>query len=136
MCCHIRAHRGIVRVRTTPLTGEKDCDRDGKRPPTVTRVRTGPVFSVGGYSFTWSDVIDAARIRGELAGLQQRLLRLGAREEALAAAGALPRAGGAVNRDYQSPPARRFSHCASLAHPWIRRAFRAALQPDRDCVPL
>src|SRR5689334_19397549 len=56
----------------------------------VTTTHPAKVFSAGGESFTWDDVIDSARARGDWAPLQRRLLRLLTREEELAAAGSLP----------------------------------------------
>lgn len=56
----------------------------------VTDVRDGPVFGAGGRSFTWVDVIDAARARGDWAALEGEVAGLLAREDELAATGALP----------------------------------------------
>jgi hypothetical protein len=58
----------------------------------VTHGRHGRVFSAGGHCFTWVEVIDAARARGEWAALQHHVLELLARERELAAVGALPSA--------------------------------------------
>lgn len=52
--------------------------------------RETPVFSAGGHSFTWVDVIDAARVRGDWAALQRHVVGQLARESELSAAGALP----------------------------------------------
>jgi hypothetical protein len=54
--------------------------------------QTKPVFSAGGRCFTWADVIDAARARGDWAAMQHELLALLARERELAAGDALPEA--------------------------------------------
>ena len=51
-----------------------------------------PVFSAGGCCFTWVEVIEAARVRGDWAALQQHVAGLLMRESHLAAAGALPTA--------------------------------------------
>lgn len=58
----------------------------------VTHVRHGRVFSAGGHCFTWVEVIEAARGRGDWAALQHHVLKLLARERELAAVGALPSA--------------------------------------------
>jgi hypothetical protein len=56
----------------------------------VTTARTARVFSAGGHGFTWVEVVEWARARGEWSALQHRVLGLLARERELAAAGALP----------------------------------------------
>jgi hypothetical protein len=48
------------------------------------------VFSAGGHCFTWVEVIEWARARGEWAVLEQRVVGLLARERELAATSALP----------------------------------------------
>lgn len=58
----------------------------------MTEASSKPLFSAGGHSFTWVDVIDAARLRGDWATVQRRLTRLLARERELAASDALPEA--------------------------------------------
>lgn len=50
------------------------------------------VFSAGGHCFTWVEVVEWARARGEWRSLQQRVGALLARERELAAAAALPSA--------------------------------------------
>jgi hypothetical protein len=52
--------------------------------------RRARVFSAGGHCFTWVEVAEWARARGEWATLEQRAGGLLARERELAAAGALP----------------------------------------------
>ena len=49
-----------------------------------------PVFSAGGYRFTWVEVIDAARVRGDWATLQRYVVGQLARERDLSVVGALP----------------------------------------------
>jgi hypothetical protein len=56
----------------------------------VTDARSTRVFSAGGHCFTWIEVIEAARTRGDWAVLQREVLALLARERSLAAANALP----------------------------------------------
>jgi hypothetical protein len=56
----------------------------------VTDARNTRVFSAGGHCFTWVEVIEAARARGDWELLQRDLLALLARERDLAAADALP----------------------------------------------
>jgi hypothetical protein len=56
----------------------------------VTSARDTRVFSAGGYRFTWVEVIDAARIRGDWTALQRHVAGLLARERDLSAYGALP----------------------------------------------
>lgn len=56
----------------------------------VTNARDTPVFSAGGHCFTWGEVIEAARARGDWAVLQCHVLLLLARERDLVADGALP----------------------------------------------
>jgi len=56
----------------------------------ATDVRNGRVFSAGGHCFSWVEVIEAARARGDWAALQHHVLALLARERELAAVGALP----------------------------------------------
>jgi hypothetical protein len=51
-----------------------------------------PVFSAGGHCFTWAEVIEAARVRGDWAALQSHVAGLLARERALAVVDALPSA--------------------------------------------
>lgn len=58
----------------------------------VENARNRPVFSAGTHCFTWIDVIEAARARGDWSALQRDLLALLARERELAAANALPSA--------------------------------------------
>jgi hypothetical protein len=58
----------------------------------LTTARSEPVFSAGGHCFTWVDVVEWARARGEWAALQHRVTALLAREGELLAAGALPNA--------------------------------------------
>ncbi|MGA7054405.1 MAG: hypothetical protein WBZ37_24675 [Mycobacterium sp.] len=48
------------------------------------------VFSAGGHCFTWVEVVESARIWGEWAALEQRVVGLLVREKEVAAAGALP----------------------------------------------
>jgi hypothetical protein len=59
----------------------------------VTDARQRRVFSAGGHSFTWIDVIEAARARSDWAALQRDVIVLLARERELAAADALPPSG-------------------------------------------
>jgi hypothetical protein len=56
----------------------------------VNDARSSRVFSAGGHTFTWNDVIEAARARGDWAVLQREVLGLLARERDLAAAKSLP----------------------------------------------
>jgi hypothetical protein len=56
----------------------------------VGSAREAPVFSAGGRCFTWVQVIDAARARGDWAALEHHVQRLIDREHELAAADALP----------------------------------------------
>ena len=56
----------------------------------VENARNRPVFSAGTHSFTWIDVIEAARARGDWAALQREVVALLTRERELAAADALP----------------------------------------------
>jgi hypothetical protein len=56
----------------------------------VSSARDAPVFSAGGRCFTWVEVIEAARARGDWAALERQVGGLVAREHALAAAGGLP----------------------------------------------
>lgn len=56
----------------------------------MTDVRGTRVFSAGGHSFTWTEVIDAARIRGDWKLLQKAVIGLLVRERELAEAHALP----------------------------------------------
>jgi hypothetical protein len=56
----------------------------------VSDAREAPVFSAGGHSFTWAEVIEAARGRGDWAALEHQVRGLLAREHELAAAGTLP----------------------------------------------
>jgi hypothetical protein len=58
----------------------------------VSSARDAPVFSAGGRCFTWVEVIEAARARGDWAALERQVQALVAREHELAAAGALPNA--------------------------------------------
>lgn len=57
---------------------------------TVTTAPRTRVFSAGGHCFTWIEVVESARIWGEWAGLEQRVVGLLGRENELAAAGELP----------------------------------------------
>jgi hypothetical protein len=57
---------------------------------TVTAGPRARVFSAGGHCFTWVEVVESARVWGEWAALEQRVVGLLARENELAAAGALP----------------------------------------------
>ncbi len=56
----------------------------------VTDIRDAPVFSAQGRAFTWVDVIDAARARGDWAVLEAEVAGLLTREDELTAVGALP----------------------------------------------
>lgn len=56
----------------------------------VSTARSARVFSAGGHCFTWVEVVEWARARGEWATLEQRAGGLLARERELAAACALP----------------------------------------------
>ena len=58
----------------------------------MTTVLPARVFSAGGHCFTWVEVVESARVWGEWAALQHRVVGLLARENELAAAGALPEA--------------------------------------------
>lgn len=55
-------------------------------------ILAAPVFSAGGRCFRWTEVIDAARVRGDWTTLRQHVIGLLAREEALGAGGGLPTA--------------------------------------------
>lgn len=57
---------------------------------TVTTTPRTRVFSAGGHCFTWGEVVESARVWGEWAALEQRVIGLLARENDVAAAGALP----------------------------------------------
>ena len=59
---------------------------------TVASALDTPVFSAGGYRFTWVEVIEAARVRGDWPALQQHVAGLLRQERDLSAAGALPTA--------------------------------------------
>jgi len=52
--------------------------------------RDTPVFTAGGHRFTWVEVIDAARVRGDWAELELYVVGQLARESELSAVGALP----------------------------------------------
>lgn len=56
----------------------------------LSTARSARVFSAGGHCFTWVEVVEWARARGEWAALEQRVGALLARERELLAAGALP----------------------------------------------
>lgn len=58
----------------------------------MTNARNTPVFSAGGHCFTWVEVIEAARARGDWAALQRHVLAVLARESELAATNELPSA--------------------------------------------
>ena len=58
----------------------------------VTSAVDAPVFTAGGHCFTWVEVIESARARGDWAALQGHVAGLIAREGELLAAGALPTA--------------------------------------------
>jgi hypothetical protein len=57
---------------------------------TVTTTPRTRVFSAGGHCFTWVEVVESARVWGEWAALEQRVVGLLARENEAAAAGARP----------------------------------------------
>ena len=57
---------------------------------TVASATDTPVFTAGGYRFTWVEVIEGARVRGEWAALQRHVAGLLSRERELSAVGALP----------------------------------------------
>ena len=57
---------------------------------TVTTAPSTRVFSAGGHCFTWVEVVEAARVWGEWAALEQRVVGLLARENEVAAAGSSP----------------------------------------------
>jgi hypothetical protein len=56
----------------------------------LSTARSARVFSAGGHCFTWVEVVEWARARGEWAILRQRTGGLLARERELTAGGALP----------------------------------------------
>jgi hypothetical protein len=58
----------------------------------VTTAPSTRVFSAGGHCFTWVEVVESARLWGQWAALEQRVVGLLARENEMAAAGALPHA--------------------------------------------
>jgi hypothetical protein len=57
---------------------------------TVATAARARVFSAGGHCFTWVEVVESARVWGEWAALEQRVVGLLARENEAAVAGALP----------------------------------------------
>lgn len=58
----------------------------------LSTVHSARVFSAGGHCFTWVEVVEWVRARGEWAALQERVAGLLARERELAATSALPTA--------------------------------------------